>query len=145
LETNVDDVSGEIIGDACERLRAAGALDVYTNSIGMKKNRPGTKITILAAESDVDQLRELLFVHTQTLGIRSWKTERVALPRRRSSVATRFGAIDGVVSVMSDGRENFVPEYESCRQAAELQGVPVLSVYNEARQCLPSRSTMEGG
>ena len=135
LETNVDDVSGEVIGDCCERLRAAGALDVYTTPIAMKKNRPGVKISVLTRESDAELLKAMIFSQTRSLGIRHWKAERDILSRQSVTVDTRFGEISGKLTCEPGGREVFVPEYESCRQAADLRGVSLVEVYDEARFC----------
>jgi hypothetical protein len=132
LETNLDDVSPEIIGDCCERLRAAGALDVYTTAIGMKKNRPGIKITVLADPDSVQRLEAILFAATRSLGVRRWLAIRDKLPREPRTVPTKFGPIHGK-SVQGPGfKRAFVPEYESCREAAEHHGVPQIDVYEEA-------------
>ena len=97
METNVDDVSGEVIGDCCERLRASGALDVYTTPIAMKKNRPGVKISVLAREADAKLLKAIIFSQTRSLGIRHWKAERDILSRQSVTVETRFGEISGML------------------------------------------------
>lgn len=133
LETNLDDVTGEVIGDCCDRLRAAGALDVYTTSIAMKKNRPGVKLSVLARDSDAQSLRAIILAQTRSLGIRYWKAERQILPRQPFTVETRFGTIAGKMAHEPGGRKIFIPEYESCRQAAERHGRALIDVYDEAR------------
>lgn len=143
METNVDDVSGEVIGDCCERLRASGALDVYTTPIAMKKNRPGVKISVLARESDAELLKAIIFSQTRSLGIRHWKAERDILSRQSVTVETRFGEIVGKLVCEPSGREVFVPEYESCRQVADQRGVSLVEVYDEARFCFRKSQSSE--
>jgi uncharacterized protein (TIGR00299 family) protein len=141
METNVDDVSPEVIGDCCERLRAAGALDVYTTAIGMKKNRPGVKITLLADPADVENLGAILFRHTRSLGLRRWIADRDKRARETATVATRFGDVAGKLVREGDGQVAFVPEFEACRLASENSHVSVIEVHEEAvRQYLNSRS-----
>lgn len=143
LETNVDDVSGQIIADCCERLRSSGALDVFTTSIAMKKNRPGTKISILCRETVAESLRLIVFAHTHTLGIRSWRVDRFVLPRETISVETSYGPVDGKLSRHPNGQEMFVPEYEACRRIADGQGIPVLKVFDAARGSFHSQRGRE--
>jgi len=143
LETNVDDVTGEVIGDCCERLRAAGALDVYTTPIAMKKNRPGVKISVLAHEAKIESLQTLIFLHTRSLGVRCWKADRKILSRTRLEVQTRFGVISGMLIDEPSGQQTFAPEYESCRQAADSAGVSLAAVYDEARFCYRTSQSKE--
>ena len=91
LETNLDDIPGEIVGYAIERLFAAGALDVYTMPIAMKKNRPGVLLTVLAPEDKTLLLEEILFRETQTFGIRRHRSQRHKLNRSATEVQTRRG------------------------------------------------------
>ncbi len=133
LETNIDDVSGEILGHCTALLAEAGALDVYTTSIQMKKNRPGTKISVLCQPQDLAPLESILFRETSTLGIRRWAASRHKLARRPHSVTTEWGEIQGKLATLADGSTSFSPEYESCRQAAETHGVPLQQLYNAAR------------
>ncbi len=141
METNVDDVSAEVIGDCCERLRAAGALDVYTTAIAMKKNRPGVKLSVLSNEANAERLRAIIFSHTRSLGIRRWTAERDKLPRETLTVETRFGPISGKLISGPNTTRTFVPEYEACRLSAETHGSALIDVYDEAqRQYLNTRS-----
>lgn len=133
LETNLDDVSGEIIGHACQQLREAGALDVFTTAIQMKKHRPGVTLTVLCHRDNVDRLEEIIFQETTSLGIRRWPASRRVLPRREHVVATKHGEIRGVLATLPSGRQTFSPEYESCRAAAEKTEVPVRLVFDAAR------------
>ena len=76
LETNIDDISGELIGYCIERLWDAGALDVYTTAIGMKKNRPGVLLSVLCRPAEADRLEEIIFQETSTLGVRRLTVHR---------------------------------------------------------------------
>ncbi len=93
LACNLDDMSAEDIGFAMDVLLEAGALDVWTVSIGMKKNRPGTMLNVLAREADADALVKLLFLHTTTLGIRRLPLERYTLERKTREMDTPWGTV----------------------------------------------------
>jgi len=134
LETNLDDVSPEVIGYCTTALAEAGALDVYTTSIQMKKNRPGVKLTVLCAGQLVGKIERLLFRETSTLGIRRWVACRHKLERRSHSVETTWGTIAGKVAGLPEGGQGFSPEYESCREVAARHNVPLTTVYDEARR-----------
>ncbi len=134
LETNLDDVPGEVIGHCVSLLTAHGALDVYTTPIQMKKNRPGTKVTVLCTPDAVDPLEQILFRETATLGIRRWTASRQKLARQPHSVATRWGTIDGKLARLPDGQPSFSPEFEACRVVAEQHQVALTSVYREAQE-----------
>lgn len=134
LETNLDDVSGELIGHCLTRLWEAGALDVYTTAIQMKKGRPGTQISVLASPEHVSRLEELLFFETQTLGIRRTLVARHKMPRQPLQVSTAWGPVDGKLVTLPSGQASFTPEYESCRAIALQHGVALRDVYAAALQ-----------
>ncbi len=133
LETNLDDVSGEVIGHCTARLFDAGALDVYTTAIQMKKNRPGVKVSVLCEAASIAPLEKILFQETATLGVRRWPAGRHKLARRECSVETRWGAVLGKIATLADGTESFSPEYESCRAVAEEQSLALRDVAAAAR------------
>ncbi len=132
LETNLDDISGELIGHATSLLAEAGALDVYTTPIHMKKNRPGVMVSVLCQADDIRKLEKILFRETSTLGVRRWPVSRHKLDRRSHSVGTIFGPVEGKLAVLSDGTTSFSPEYESCRRIAAEKDVPLKDVYEAA-------------
>ena len=134
LETNLDDISGEVIGYTTTKLLAAGVLDVYTTAIQMKKNRPGTLVTVLCPAELIAQAEDLLFRETGTLGIRRWPAARHKLARRAHNIQTPWGEIQGKVAVLSDGTLSFSPEFESCQQIAAKQNVPLKDVYELAQR-----------
>ena len=94
METNLDDTSGELIGYCTTRLWDAGALDVYTTSIQMKKNRPGVMLSVLCQAEKIDKVEQILFRETGTLGVRRWPVSRHKLERRQHTVETEFGPIE---------------------------------------------------
>src|SRR5438046_144095 len=132
LETNLDDISGEIIGHCTTKLFEAGALDVYTTSIQMKKNRPGVLLSILAPADLVAKLEKIIFRETSTLGIRRWQACRHKLERRPHTVETPLGPIEGKLAVLPDGGVSFSPEFEACRRIAGEKNVPLKDVYEAA-------------
>ncbi len=133
LETNLDDETGETVGYTIERLFEAGALDVYTVPIMMKKNRPGVVLTVLCQGAKAEQLESIIFSETTTLGIRRREIERISLPRHAATVETPWGQIEGKVATGPDGIERFSPEFESCRLAARENNVPLWRVFEKAR------------
>lgn len=134
LETNLDDISGEIVGHCANLLAEAGALDVYTTAIQMKKNRPGMKLSVLCESSLIKKLEKIIFRETSTLGIRRWPASRHKLERRQHHVDTQYGSVEGKLAILADGGTSFSPEYESCRQIAEDKNVALKDVYDEARR-----------
>jgi uncharacterized protein (TIGR00299 family) protein len=133
LETNLDDVPGEVVGYAIERLFAAGALDVYTAAIQMKKQRPGVLLSVLAPIEKREELESVLFRETATLGVRRTMMERSKLRRESVSVSTTFGEVRGKRG-WREGLETFAPEYEDCARLAREKGVPLREVYEAARR-----------
>ncbi len=134
LETNLDDTTGEMIGHCITLLWDAGALDVYTTAIQMKKNRPGAKLSILCRAEKIVAMEAIVFREIGTLGIRRWLASRHVLPREIRQVATTWGPVDGKVGRLDDGSLHFAPEYESCRQLAADHLVSLREVYTAAQQ-----------
>ena len=138
IETNIDDMNPQLFGDVMERLLAAGALDVFLMPVQMKKNRPGTLLTVLCERNDVDRLAELLLTHTTSFGVRIHEAQRRKLSREIVKVVTRFGEIEVKLGRLGDRIVSRTPEYESCKQAAAKVGVAIKEVYEEAVRCLAS-------
>jgi uncharacterized protein (TIGR00299 family) protein len=133
VETNLDDVSPQIVGHVMERAFERGALDCYFTPVQMKKNRPGVLVSLLCRPADRESLYQLLFDETTTLGVRSYEVERRALPRESVLVQTEFGAIRIKVA-RSQGRiVNATPEYDDCRAAARKWDAPLRDVEAAAR------------
>jgi uncharacterized protein (TIGR00299 family) protein len=129
LETNLDDVPAEVVGYCFEALFAAGALDVFSTPIQMKKNRPGVLVGVLAPESAVAALEAILFRETGTLGVRRYAVQRSKLRREAVTVQTPWGPVQGKRGWREDGPEVFSPEYEDCARVARQHGVPLREVY----------------
>jgi pyridinium-3,5-bisthiocarboxylic acid mononucleotide nickel chelatase len=140
LETNLDDISGEMIGHCATLLAEAGALDVYTAAIHMKKNRPGVLLSVLAPVDLVAKLEKIIFRETATLGIRRWPVSRHKLERRPHTVETEWGPVLGKLAILPDGSASFSPEYEACRLVAAQREIPLKDVYEVARKAYKSAS-----
>lgn len=138
LETNLDDISGEVIGYTTTQLFSAGALDVYTTAIGMKKNRPGVKLTVLCGRADLEKIESILFRETTTLGVRRWEAQRHKLERAAHSVDTPFGKIAGKLRRLPGQPALFAPEYDDCARAAAEHGVPLQAVLDAANRAFNS-------
>jgi uncharacterized protein (TIGR00299 family) protein len=133
IETNMDDVSPQILGHVMDRAFELGALDCYFTAIQMKKNRPGVLLSILCGPDDRERFMRLLFAETTTLGVRSYAVERRALQRSVVRVETQYGPIDVKVAQLNGHIIKDMPEFEQCRQAALKAGVPLRDVEDAAR------------
>jgi hypothetical protein len=134
LETNLDDVPAEVIGYCFDQLFAAGALDVFSTPIQMKKNRPGVLLSVLAPDSAVPVLEAILFRETETFGIRRYKVQRRKLQREAVTVQTPWGPIKGKRGWREGGPSVFTPEYEDCARVARLHGIALREVYVGVKQ-----------
>lgn len=132
IEANVDDMSPQIYGYFAERALAAGALDIFSTSVQMKKNRPGQLVTLLCEPSNRDQLIDLIFCETTTIGIRTYEARRQTLARESIPVETPLGTIRMKVSRRNGTVLNAAPEYEDCQRIAAQQGVPLKQVLSTA-------------
>jgi len=129
LETNLDDVAGEIVGYTLERLMTAGALDAFTLPIQMKKQRPGVLLTVICDLVNVAEVEAILFRETGTLGIRRSTSRRTKLPREAATAATAWGDIAVKVATLPDGTKFHTPEYEACAEVARAHGIPLRQIY----------------
>ncbi len=132
LECNVDDMSPELVGSLYERLRAAGALDVFTTPVQMKKQRPGVLLTVLCSESQREALLEIIFTESTTFGVREYPVSRSILERELVPVETPYGTVKVKVGRWKGRVVTRAPEYEDCVAAARTHGVPVKVVYEVA-------------
>ena len=132
IETNIDDMNPQLFGDVMERLLTAGALDVFMTPVQMKKNRPGTLLTVLCERNDVDRMAELLLTHTTSFGVRVHEAQRRKLAREIVKVKTKFGPIEVKIGRLAGKIVSRSPEHESCKRAADKAGVAVKEVYSEA-------------
>ncbi len=134
IEVNMDDMNPQIYGHFQERALTAGALDVYTTPVQMKKNRPGTLLTVLCNPQDRSKLMDLIFVETTTIGARTYNAQRVTLPRKSVTVSTPFGDVRMKVASVNGQIRQATPEYEDCRKLAIEKNVPLQQVITAAQQ-----------
>jgi uncharacterized protein (TIGR00299 family) protein len=135
IEANLDDMNPQIYGYVLEKALGAGALDVYTTPVQMKKNRPGTLLTVLCKPQDTNALMPLIFAETTTFGVRTYRAQRRTLPREHVSVSTSFGGVRIKVSRVNGRILHVAPEYDDCRKLAVEKNVPLQQVINEALRC----------
>ena len=128
IEANIDDMSPQNFAYATEKLLAAGALDVFTIPIQMKKSRPGQLLQVLSPPEVVDRLTRLIFEETTTIGIRRYAVDRTVLEREFVEVHTEYGAVKVKISKMGEEVVNFTPEYEECARIARERSVPLKKV-----------------
>ena len=128
LETNLDDTTGEQLGDCLEQLWQAGVLDASVQPIQMKKQRPGVLLSVQARVEQADEVSNLIFRHTTALGLRRQLVERIVLSRRQVKVTTPWGEVSGIVATLPDGSERFSSEYEDCKALAVQSGITFAEV-----------------
>ncbi|WP_109691444.1 nickel pincer cofactor biosynthesis protein LarC [Tumebacillus permanentifrigoris] len=132
LEAQVDDCSAETCGYVMERLFEVGALDVYFTSVQMKKNRPGTLVSVLCAPADVVRMEELLLRETTTFGVRQSVWTRRALEREFEEVETAYGPVRLKIGRLDGQVVQATPEYEDVARLAHMKDVPFREVYRAA-------------
>ncbi len=130
LSCNVDDMTGEAVGFAMDRLFDAGALDVYTMPIGMKKSRPGTLIKVMCREKDKESVIQAVFKHTTTIGIRENVLNRYVLDRHIETVQTTFGSVRCKVS-QGYGVERRKYEYDDISRIAVENNISIEDVMSK--------------
>jgi len=132
METNIDDLSPEIIGAVTEQLLKAGALDVFLTPVQMKKNRPGLQLTALCEEASVGKIAELIFRQTSSFGVRMDKVDRLKLARTFETVQTSYGPVTIKIGSLSGHPVQVSPEFESCKALAEKTDTPLRTIYEAA-------------
>jgi uncharacterized protein (TIGR00299 family) protein len=132
IEANLDDMNPQIYGYIQEKALAAGALDIYTTPVQMKKNRPGTLLTILSKPSDTNALMSMIFAETTSLGVRTYRAQRRILPRESVSVHTQYGDVRIKLSRVNGHIQHIAPEFEDCRKLAVENNVPLQRVISDA-------------
>jgi pyridinium-3,5-bisthiocarboxylic acid mononucleotide nickel chelatase len=132
LETNLDDLSPELVPDAIERCYEAGALDVWTVQVGMKKGRPGFVLSALARPDAEAAVVRALLEETSALGVRVSRLERYELDREERVVEVAGAAVRIKVGVLDGRIVNVAPEHDDCATVAKASGRSVKSVWAEA-------------
>jgi uncharacterized protein (TIGR00299 family) protein len=134
METNIDDLSPEILGAVTEQLLKAGALDVFLTPIQMKKNRPGLQLTALCEDSAVGRVAELIFRQTTSFGVRMDRVDRLKLKRSFETVQTPYGPATVKIGWHAGQALQVSPEFESCKALSEKTGHPIRAIYEAAIQ-----------
>ena len=129
IECEIDDMSPQVYGPLLDGLLAAGALDVFYTPVQMKKNRPGTLITVLAPPERQERLTAMLFTETTTIGVRHQVMAREVLAREVVTVETPLGAIRFKVASRAGRVLNVSPEFDDCARLAAEKGLPLKEVH----------------
>jgi hypothetical protein len=124
IEANIDDMNPQIYGHLQEKLLGLGALDFFICPVQMKKNRPGTLLSVVSPKELLDTVSRVLFEETTTLGIRYYEASRRVLQREIEHFETKWGTISVKVSRLDGRIVNFAPEYEDCSRLASQHHVP---------------------
>jgi pyridinium-3,5-bisthiocarboxylic acid mononucleotide nickel chelatase len=132
IETNIDDMSPQVFGNVMGRLFTAGALDVYFTAIQMKKNRPGTMMSVIARRADETALAQLILRETSTFGMRVHPISRYEAERAVQHVQTDYGEVAVKVKILDNVKIQAAPEYEDCARLAAQINIPVIQVYQAA-------------
>ena len=134
LQSEIDDMNPQLFGLVMERLYTAGALDVFFASVQMKKNRPGTLLTVLARPEQREELSAIVFRETTTIGVRYHEVLRERLEREIVPVTTPLGTVRFKVARLGDTIVNAAPEFEDCLRIASERHVPVKDVQGAANK-----------
>jgi uncharacterized protein (TIGR00299 family) protein len=129
LETNIDDMTGEMLGYALEKLLAGGAADAWLTPVQMKKGRPGVVLSVICAEAEEEALARLLLRETSTLGVRVRPVRRWEAEREVVEFESSLGPAAVKVKRLPDEPLRAAPEYEACKRLAESSGLPLAEVY----------------
>jgi len=151
IEANIDDMNPQNFAYVTEKLLHAGALDVSTAAIQMKKGRPGQLLQVLSPPDAVSRLSRIIFEETTTIGVRKYAVDRITLDRELQEVETEYGSVRIKVSKMNGEVVNGAPEFEDCLRIAQQQNVPLKKVqalataaYTLSRRGLAQRKGDEG-
>jgi uncharacterized protein (TIGR00299 family) protein len=136
IESNIDDMSGELLGDLMEKLLAAGALDVSYTPIQMKKNRPAVMVSLICPVKEGDRLARLLLRESSTLGVRIQQMQRLKAQRAQERIDTAIGSVLVKVKRLGQRIISASPEYEECRRIARERDIPLEEVYAVVQQAI---------
>ena len=139
IESNIDNMTGELLGGLMDKLLAAGALDVSYTPIQMKKNRPAVMLTIICQLQTGNALSDLLLRESSTLGVRISQVQRIKAQRDLERIQTPLGPITVKVKRLGDRMISAAPEYEDCQRLALEKGIPLEEVYDIAQQVIITR------
>ncbi|CUT04383.1 nickel pincer cofactor biosynthesis protein LarC [Candidatus Chrysopegis kryptomonas] len=128
IETNIDNMNPEIYPYVIEKLLSSGANDAYLVPVIMKKGRPGIILSTLAPESKLDEILNIIFSQTTTLGVKIFEVRRKKLKREQKEIDTPFGKVKFKL-VQLNNTQRLVPEFEECKRIAEEKNLPLIQVY----------------
>ena len=131
IETNIDDMNPEFYDYVFDRLFAAGARDVFLSPVQMKKNRPGTLLSVIAEPKHRDTLSQIILRETSTIGVRFYPVGRIILERSSQTLETRYGAIKVKVVKEPNGTRRIGPEYDDLKRIATAKKIPLRLLYDE--------------
>lgn len=134
VETNIDDMSPELVGNLQEQLFETGALEVFTTPVLMKKNRPGFVVSAICDEKTLRKIIECFFVESTTFGLRYHPVSRACLDRQSEMTGTSFGAVRIKTGRLDGKLLTSSPEYEDCRQISKRKKIPLRKVFEDANK-----------
>ena len=129
IEANIDDSNGELLGYTMEKLLQNKANDVFYTPIYMKKNRPAYKLEVICNKENLDNLLEIIFKETTTIGARFYKVDRTELKRQIIEIDTKYGKMQCKEIITPKGKKYKYPEYESMKKIAEKNNIPLKDLY----------------
>ncbi len=138
IESNIDNMNGELLGGLMERLFSAGALDVSYSPLQMKKNRPATQVMVICPQEDGERLAQLLLWETSTIGVRIQQVQRRKAQRTQQQVITPLGMMLVKIKRLGSHIISVSPEYEECRRIAHERDLPLAQVYEVAQRAAQS-------
>ncbi|HLH63003.1 MAG TPA: nickel pincer cofactor biosynthesis protein LarC [Ktedonobacteraceae bacterium] len=139
IETNIDNMTGELLGGLMDRLLAAGALDVSYIPMQMKKNRPAVMLMLICRPEESDAMALMLLSETSTLGVRIQRVQRLKAQRSQEQIETALGPLTIKVKRLGRRIVSARPEYEECRRIALERGIALEEVYEVARQAIAAQ------
>ena len=139
IETNIDDMNPEIFETVMESLFSAGALDVYFSAIIMKKNRPATKISVLAECGSREKLSKILLTETSSFGVRFYSVDRLILDREIKKLKTPYGLIKIKLGKLDGKIVQASPEFEDCKKLSRAKKLPAKKIYDEVQALIHNK------
>jgi uncharacterized protein (TIGR00299 family) protein len=132
VECNIDDTIPELLGSLAQKLMESNALDVFTTPVQMKKQRPGTLLTVLCRPTEKEQLTDIIFEESTTFGVREYSVKRTLLQRRQTQIETPYGKVRVKIGSWKGKDITRAPEHRDCLKCAYEHGVAVRTVYEAA-------------
>lgn len=136
LQCNIDDMTAEVLGVVMDTLMDAGAMDVHFTPIVMKKSRPAVTLSLLCSVKDEEKYKNLIFLHTTTLGIKSFYIGKTFLNTEFSTLDTIYGSVTMKNAIMDGKVLRSKPELEDCRRIASENGIPITEVYRQINKTM---------